>query len=354
MTRVPGGGPLGALYGVLVDARNKAYETGRKTPQSLDRPVVSVGNLALGGTGKTPFVAELARLLSAEGWLTCILSRGYGRAGSDAPRIVSDMHRVREGATTAGDEPFLLARQLPGVSVVVGADRVAAGRLAQEQLPVHVFILDDGFQHRALKRDIDIVMLDASDPWRGGLLPQGRLRERPEALARASLIVLSRTHRASAEGLQGLKEDLARLAPKVPVLATRAWIPGVRPVPHGRAESLAAIKGRRVLGFAGIARPEAFWQDLEQVGCSLVGRRAFRDHHPYSLDDVRSLARQAEEVGADCMVTTEKDAVRLPSLPAGAPQCWSLRLRLLPEDQAGLTRFLLERLPATKGGKPLR
>lgn len=342
------GGLLSRVQGRLVGAWS-ARNAGRGC---LPRPVISVGNLEMGGTGKTPFTIELARLLSAEGYLTCILSRGYGGRRDHEPLVVSDLHRVLAGPSVAGDEPFLMARSLPGVPVVVGADRLAAGRKALEAFPVHAFLLDDGFQHRRLRRDVDLVLLDATDPWAGGRLwPWGGLhrglREPPRGLARADAIVLTRTQAASAEGLTALREELARLAPGVPVLTTRTQAAGFRRLTKPLSATIPDMTGTRVLAFAGIARPGAFFEDLEGLGAAIVGRRAFRDHHAYSETEVRALLRQAEELGASALVTTGKDAVRLPlgGIDADRPFL-SLGRRFIVDDAAALGRVLSKGLAA--------
>jgi tetraacyldisaccharide 4'-kinase len=354
LKHLSGASALGFVHGAVVEARNRLYDTGRLRTARIDRPVISVGNLASGGTGKTPFTLEVARLLSGEGHVVAILSRGYGGVRSEEPMLVSDLRRIRHGATEAGDEPFLLARRLPGVPVVVGADRLAAARLALATAPVQVFILDDGFQHRSLARDIDLVLLDAGDPWAGGLMPGGRLREKPAALRRAHGIVLTRLHQTDAARLKTLREELARVAPDVPVFGTRTFLTGVREAPHGEKRPVESLRGMRVLAFAGLARPQSFFSDVAAVGAQVVATRAFADHHPYSVSDMRDLARRAEESGALALVTTEKDAVRMPPPPPGMAPVHVLRLRLVPDDPAALLRLLAAKLPGpSRGGRPV-
>jgi tetraacyldisaccharide 4'-kinase len=342
----PGARLLASAHQAVVGLRNRLHDSGRLKAHALPRPVISVGNLTLGGTGKTPFVESLARLLSEEGYLTCILSRGYGGSRAEDPLVVSDYRHIRVGATHAGDEPYLLARKLPGVAVVVGANRFEAGLLALEQFPVHLFLLDDGFQHRALRRDVDIVLLDATNPWGGNaLLPAGTLREPRAALRRAHAIGLTRLHQCEPAAAKALQGEIQAAVPGVPLFGTRSITTGIRELPNGRIRTLDAVKGRRVVAFAGIGRPEAFFRDLEAAGATIVARRIFRDHHPYRASDVAELLDEASRCAADAMVTTEKDAVRLPAPPRRALPFFALRQEVGPEDPQGLLRFLVSKLP---------
>jgi tetraacyldisaccharide 4'-kinase len=355
LKHVTGATALSGIHRLVVWGRNRSFDKGKRKIWKLDRPVVSVGNITVGGTGKTPFTMEIARLLSGEGYVTCVLSRGYGGIRSTEPLLVSDLRRIHHGATEAGDEPFLMARHLPGIAVVVGADRHAAAQLAMAKVPVQAFVLDDGFQHRSLHRDLDIVMVDAADAWGGGeLLPAGRLREPPSALARAHGIVLTRLHQVTSTAVATLRTELARHAPGVPVLTTRTFVTGLKAYPGGRRHGVEELRGKRVLAFSGIARPEAFFADVDACGAHLVARRAFPDHHSFSPDDMLHVARTGNEVGATALVTTEKDAVRLPLPFHDGPPVFVLRQRVLPEDPAALMRLLASHMPGhTRGGKSL-
>lgn len=342
----PGARLLASAHEAVVGLRNRLHDSGRLKAHALPRPVISVGNLTLGGTGKTPFVESLARLLSEEGYLTCILSRGYGGSRVEEPLIVSDYRRIHVGATQAGDEPFLLARRLPGVAVVVGANRFEAGLLALEHFPVHLFVLDDGFQHRALRRDIDIVLLDATHPWGGGsLLPAGTLREPRAALRRAHAIGLTRLHQCEPAAAKALQAEIQAAAPGVPLFGTRSITTGLRRLPGGSITRPDAVAGKRVVAFAGIGRPEAFFRDLEAIGANVVARRIFRDHHPYRGIEVDDLLEEASRCAAEAIVTTEKDAVRLPPPPRGTLPFFALRQEIGAEDPQALLRFVVSKLP---------
>lgn len=309
----------------------------------LARPVLSVGNLAFGGTGKTPFTHWLAKLLSREGYVVCILSRGYGGLRTEDPLMVSDLWRMKAGPIQAGDEPYLLARKLPGVPVVVGHDRAAAGRLALDKLQdrVHLFLLDDGFQHRRLERDADLVLLDARDPWSG-------LREGPSALARAHAVIATRAHRVSAEALKRLQGEVAAVAPEATFLTARTRSTGFRRLSEA-ADDLPSLEESRVYAFCGLARPEAFFEDLRATGLEIVRERSFRDHRPYSKADLRRILSDAEECGASAIVTTEKDGVRLPLTRSHEfPPVHALRHEVVPDDLEALVKVLSQTLPAPR------
>jgi tetraacyldisaccharide 4'-kinase len=305
--------------------------------------VVSVGNLTLGGTGKTPTVEMVARWLVGDGRRVAIVSRGYGRRPGEAVELVSDGGTPRLSAERAGDEPLLLARRLPGVGVVVGADRLEAGRRAITQLRPDVVLLDDGFQQRRLVKDVEIVCLDARAPWGpGGLFPRGTLREPPAALARAHLVVLNGW--AGARDPDGLLAEVCRHAGPVPCLGADYVVDGLEDLESGVVRQESALRGRRVMAFAGIAAPERVVDTLAARGALVQGLVAFPDHHAYAPADLEAVERQARAVGAELLVTTEKDAVRLrppgstgagtgpaptrvrwPGLPV-----WALRVRLEP------------------------
>ena len=348
---VPGSGAVSALHGSGVAFWRSLYEKGRLQVRKLPRPVISVGNLTLGGTGKTPFVESLARLLSDEGYLVCILSRGYkGLRQDKAPLLVSSYTRLLHGPSEAGDEAFLLARKLPGVPVVVGDDKHEAGLLALKELKVHVFLVDDGFQTWGLHRDVDIVLVDATDPWGGGhLLPKGRLREPIEGLRRASLIGITRAHQADATQLQALRGQLLEKVPNPQVFFTKTMITGLRVMPRGLAD-LSLLRDMRVLCFAGLGNPEQFFRDVETTGETIAARRAFADHHPYTGDDVRALHEAARDAGAHALVTTEKDAVRLPPIARDALPIYAVRQRVEAEAGETLMRWLISKMP--NAGRP--
>ena len=271
---------LSRLFGAAVGVRNALYSRGALPSRCLGRPVISVGNLSVGGSGKTPFVVLLGELLKQRGIAFDVLSRGYGRR-TRGVAIVDPGGASRD----FGDEPLLIARKLQ-VPVIVGQERFAAGRLAEERFASRLHLLDDGFQHRALARDFDIVLVTPEDA-HDRLLPAGRLREPLSALARADAIVLT----------NGAPEDMFPVNGKLVWRAHRTIVPCDLPA--------------HPLAFCAIARPRNFFVQLRNAGIDLAAEATFRDHHQYTEKDVRELMAAAERSEADGFVTTEKDAINL-------------------------------------------
>lgn len=323
---------VGALaYRGGLAARRAAYAVGLLRTRRLACRVVAVGNLTVGGTGKTPLVELLARELTARGRAVVVLSRGYGRRPASPIGLVSDGARALLTAAEAGDEPSLLARRLRGVPIVVGRDRYRAGAWALERFSPDVLLLDDGFQQRRLRTDVDVVCLDARAPWgRRGLLPRGSLREPPSALGRAHLLVL--THAAEAER-ERAEAEVRRHAPAAPIARASYEPEGFEDVRARGVVPVEALAERPVLAFAGIAVPERFAATLARLGILPREFVAFPDHHPYDAADVAALEARARRLGAEALLTTEKDAVRLPA--EGALPVWALRVRLRLEDPGG-------------------
>jgi tetraacyldisaccharide 4'-kinase len=338
--------PAAWAYRAGLGAHRGAYRAGLRRATRLPCRVVSVGNLTVGGTGKTPLVELVARRLQEEGRRVLVLSRGYGRRGAGT-LVVSDGQRVLLDAATGGDEPVLLARRLPGVPVVVGRDRGRAGAWAVERLGADVVLLDDGFQHHRVARDAEVVCLDARSPWGPGrLLPAGPLREPPSALARAHLIVLTAPEAGGDFGpaLAAVRRQApaatVALAVYEPCGLTRV-VPGGLPEAAGDgAPAWAALRDVPVLAFAGIAAPERFAATLVRGGLQVRAVVAFPDHHRYAAPDLAHLEREAGRLGARALVTTEKDAVRLPR-PVALP-VWVAGVRLVLIEGAGAFWATLE------------
>jgi tetraacyldisaccharide 4'-kinase len=310
---------LAALgYGAAMGVRSAGYSLGLIPARRLPCRVVCVGNLTVGGTGKTPTVVAVAERLRSAGRKVCVLLRGYGRAGT-APEIVSDGSDVLLDWQRAGDEAVLLSRLLPGVPVVVGGDRLKAGDLAIRRFGPDTLLLDDGFQHRRLQRDADLVLLDGTDPFGGGhLLPRGGLREPVGALRRAHAILVTRADQAGA--LASLRHRLEECAPGVPVAYAVHQPRRVMDLGSGRLMPPEALRGMKVVAVSGIAKPEGFLWTLRQLRATPVKVLAFPDHHPFTREDRARMGHEAKTVGAECIVTTEKDAVRLgQELPPGLP-----------------------------------
>src|SRR5205085_4225613 len=266
--------PLGTLYGALVRTRLRLYRSGLLKTENVGAPVISVGNITAGGTGKTPLVEWAARALAGEGRRACVLTRGYGRADERRRVVASDGRSVLADARECGDEPRLLAEKLLGAaSVVCDRDRVAAARWAREHLGADAFVLDDGFQHLRIARDLDIVTLDATAPWGGGrLLPRGRLREPPSSLARADCVVITRAELAG--DLEHLRAEALRLSGgRAAVISSRARTRGLSPLnppsdsPNAGLEGLGV--GSPAAAFCAVGNPRAFFEHLRRAGLEL-------------------------------------------------------------------------------------
>jgi tetraacyldisaccharide 4'-kinase len=325
---------LGSLFASAAALRVAAYERGLVPRAHLAGPVVSVGNLGVGGSGKTPVVRRVAEILRDGGAPVAVLSRGYAGSFRGAALVVSDGWSVAATVEEAGDEPVMLARALPGVVVAVGRRRAAAGREVEARFGRRVHVLDDGFQHLRLARDLDLVCVDVAD-LDDRPLPAGRLRERPGALARASLVLLTRVEAASEDELRGLETRLGRER----TLRVRRRVVGFRTLVGAEGEAPA-----RAFLLAAIARPERLAHDAAAQGCAVVGRAFFRDHHRFTAAELADVSTRAAEAGADAILTTAKDAVRLPPSPAGGRVPFvvlEVAAELDPKDEERLRERLL-------------
>jgi tetraacyldisaccharide 4'-kinase len=321
-------GPLAigeALFRAAAAIRGALYDAGLLRTVRAEAPVVSIGNLAVGGAGKTPATIAVARRLAARGRTVAVLSRGYGAARGDA-RVVADGAEVLLDAAAGGDEPVLVARRLPGARVLCGPRRAALARVAVRDLGADALLLDDGFQHRGLARELDVVVLDAANPFGNGrLLPAGPNREPRRALRRAGLVWLSRTDQADAGALPALRALAREATGRDPVESRHAPV-DVLDGALARGFGPDALQGRRVLLLAGIARPEGFRRTLAAMGAVVAAERIYPDHHrfgPADLADARGAARDAR---CELVVTTEKDAVRLPPAAAADPRLRAVRI----------------------------
>ena len=349
--------PLEGAFRAAVALRGGLHRAGILRPARAGVPVISVGNLAVGGAGKTPAVMAVAERLAGLGRTVAVLSRGYGAGRGDA-RVVSDGRSVRLGAGEGGDEPVLVARRLPGVRVLCGPRRAELARLAVAEHGADALLLDDGFQHRALARDLDLVALDASNPFGNGhCLPRGPNREPASALRRADLVWLSRVDQAARGDLAGLRELARRLTGRDPVESRHAPVALL----DGRLEPRdvpGSLRGARVVLLSGLARPAGFRRTAEALGASVVAERSYPDHHPFAEAEVDEALSALEPSGADWLLTTEKDAVRLPPSRAGHPRLRVLRVEAeIVAGGEGLDAALAEALsrhppPAGASGQP--
>jgi tetraacyldisaccharide 4'-kinase len=324
--------PFGALYSAAISARSIGYEKRFLKTHEVAAPVISVGNITVGGTGKTPLVQWLAQQLADSGRTVCILTRGYRRENPKQQVVVSDGEQILSDLAHSGDEAMMLAESLLGRSAVVcDADRLAAATWAIEHLHTDVLLLDDGFQHRRLARDLDIVTIDASNPFGNEhLLPAGILREPIKNLDRADCIVLTR----GSESETDLIERIGQVT-NAPIFQSRTTIENFHAL-HSRNEVHdAAAIDEPVAAFCGIGNPRAFFSQLRGVAMEVRHEAAFRDHHKYSQADIDHLTEQARSKGAQALITTAKDAVKLGSLRFEVP-CYVANIDIEISDSAEL------------------
>ncbi|MEJ2587437.1 MAG: tetraacyldisaccharide 4'-kinase [Deltaproteobacteria bacterium] len=308
---------LSLVYRGGIYLRLKAYRRKLIREQALPGFVISVGNLTAGGTGKTPAVITLAKWAVGQGYRTAILSRGYGGRKQKRPLAVSDGSSILEDASVTGDEPYLMAGAVPGVPVVVFKNRYRAGLCAKKWFGTDIFLLDDGYQHLHLERDLNIALVDANNPFGNGhLLPWGPLREPIGELKRADAVVLTRYKQGDAAG--GTEAFLTKRFPKMPLFQANHRPKEVIFTNASEPRPPEFLRFKRVAAFAGIAHPEVFKKTLENLGAEVVAFREFSDHHPYTSGDIRSLIQMKRDAGASFLLTTEKDWVRISDIsPAG-------------------------------------
>jgi tetraacyldisaccharide 4'-kinase len=327
--------PFAWLVGGAATLHRALYERGVLGRRQLAARVVSVGNIVAGGTGKTPLAAWVARELHARGRKVVLASRGYGRTGRERVQVVSDGHRVRSRVAVAGDEPVLLAAHAPGVPVLVGRDRGLVGLRALSAFGADVMVLDDGFQHHRLARDLDLVSFDGRLGFGNRrVLPRGPLREPARALRRADAVAVVDGPLAERDEdrVQALAPDAFRIhAQRNPV--------SLRPLAGGADVELARLEGRDVGLLAGIAQPRSFRRTLERLGANVVVERVFSDHHAYGESDLKHLGREA-----DLWITTEKDAVKIVPWWVGDADVQVLRIGLAVANASSAIDWIETRL----------
>ena len=352
--------PLSAVYSAAVAVRAALYRHQWLAAHPAGLPVVSIGNLVAGGTGKTPTAAHVARILLEAGASPVIVSRGYGGRRREDPLVVCEGNGMLPRVTSAqaGDEPAMLAAMLPNVPSVVARRRLEGARLAASRLGARCIILDDGFQHLALRRDLDIVLLDSTRPFDNGrLLPAGMLRESPGALSRAGAVLLA----GPAE--PGAPDAITRfLRPGVPVFRVTFVPTHLFDADMAAAHPPAWLAGKRIIAFAGIANPSRFAADLNRLGTKTIESRHFPDHHVYTPREVAEIIRTAKREQVDAIVTTEKDLARLASGPllralkSAALLALRIEVRIEPSDEAAFRSLVLAaaNVARSDAGEPAR
>lgn len=306
--------PFGGLYSLIVRSGNALYKRGVLRAHTVGAPVISVGNLTTGGTGKTPLVEWIANELASRGRRVCVLTRGYRREKPEERVIASDGNEILAEVKQTGDEAFLLAEVLQGkAAVVCDANRISAANWALTNLASNAFVLDDGFQHQQIARQLNVLTIDAMNPWGNGrLLPGGILREPIGSLTRADCVVITR---ADLSDPRDLRRAIERVSPNVPVFLSKMKHTQLREVgPTQPRLHPDQMKSRPSYAFCGIGNPPSFLSLLQREGYNVVGARSFRDHHNYTTADVDQLSKEAQSSGAQTLLTTAKDAVKLRSM----------------------------------------
>ncbi|NLF82378.1 MAG: tetraacyldisaccharide 4'-kinase [Candidatus Gastranaerophilales bacterium] len=304
------------FYGIAVAVRNFLYDKGLLKSAKLPAYVISIGNLTTGGTGKTPITAEIANRLTAAGRRVAVISRGYGgKLDINATNIISDGQTVFHTAEQTGDEPFWIAKNAPGTVVITGKNRVASGRLAIEKYNSDVLLVDDGFQHRKLQRDLDIVLIDGARVLGNRLLlPAGALREPVSNIKRADKVIIVNKTGTINDCIPCIQEELKR---KYGIESCVCGFVADKIYDISTGETAKEISS--AVAFAGIAQPESFFSLLEAQGIRLAEKKVFPDHYLYRKEDVEALIETAQSTGANSIITTEKDAVKIQPLISNAP-----------------------------------
>lgn len=330
---------LSFFYLAAVQVRTLLYRVRVLRSHSVTAWVISVGNITLGGTGKTPVTERLARLLHSRGRKVAVISRGYRRKtgprwrrlkekllGAPTTRMVSDGRNILLNSRVAGDEPYLLAANLEGIPVLINRNRVKAAHYAIRRLKADTIILDDGFQYLGLKRDLDIVLVDGQYPFGDGrIFPRGILREPLRNLSRADLLLITKAREG---GQEELKEKLRRYNGKAQILECRHNPVYLRDVRTSIKASLELIRGTKAATLAGIANPYGFEKTLKELGVEVIYSRRFADHHFYTQQELIDTLNRASQRGAEILLTTEKDSVRFPQLPPGKLPVFFLRVQI--------------------------
>ena len=327
---------LSFLFAFVVSVRYLLYKSGILRRYPLGIQVISIGNVTAGGTGKTPVTELFARTLAAKGRKVAILSRGYRRKEAswwqrmftqviDPPLVVSDGKRVRLDSAVGGDEPYMLASNLPGVAVVVDRDRVKAGRYAIKRLGCDTIILDDGFQYQRLKHSVEVVLVDATNPFgNGNMLPRGILREPVRHLKRADIIFLTKCRGDVSETIA----EIRKYNKKAEIVKCSHSPKVLKDVWSREEFPLSWLEGKTVCTLSGIASPKGFENSLRHLGAKVVWCERYADHHRYDSSEILYALNRTADMGSDALVTTEKDAVRFPRFETVPVKCLYLRIAI--------------------------
>lgn len=287
----------GLFYGLVIKLRNSFYSNGKFKSHSADAPVISIGNITTGGTGKTPLVIWLCNFLASKNISTAVLTRGYKTKDSEL-----------------SDEPAIIAKNSPDAKVVINPDRCAGAKRATEKFDAKALVMDDGFQHRKLKRDLDIVVIDATCPFGyGKILPAGLLREPISSLTRAHAVIVTRCNEASAEDVRQIEEKVLTVNPDL-IIAKTQHCPVAVEALNGNSLELDELKGKRVFAFCGIGNPNSFFNAVKSLKANKVGGNVYNDHHQYKPEDMTDIYEEASYLNAELILTTQKDWTKVATL----------------------------------------
>ena len=342
--------PVIKLYQWLLGWRNWMWDRGLFTPRRLSGKVISIGNLTVGGTGKTPLTLYIARFLHQQGFRVAVLSRGYKRERKQDLTVVSDGEKILSLPRYAGDEPYLIARNLAEVAVVVHSDRYRAGQWAETKLGAEMHLLDDGFQHRRLWRDVDLLLLDGNESQPElHLFPRGRLREPLKGIKRADIIVITQSAPGGSPSL--MLEAIKRYNPTAPLFYSHRRLEGLFWVRGDREVKEPLFRTGRMVSLCAIAQPLYFEEDLLQLQLEVVQCFRFRDHHWYNQKEVNAVIATARQLEAEAVVTTEKDALRLSHLELGDLPFLYLKIGVEVREEEEFQQTLMSKLRLNPEGE---
>jgi tetraacyldisaccharide 4''-kinase len=346
---------LSFFYRLIINFRNWLYDHKILKEVVFSCPVISVGNISVGGTGKTPCVIMLAQMLQENGFKPAILSRGYGGKSINPVNIVSDGHKILLDSRIAGDEPFLIAQTLKGIPVITGAKRIVTGKIAVDQFGADMLICDDAMQHRQIFRDINLVLLDSrSLSGKNYLLPRGRLREPITELKRASAILLTRTNEADAQQINNQTEKSFKIE-NIPIFRSIHRPQDIVSGDYSEQKPLSELKGKKIFAFCGIANPDSFRKTLSDVQAQVLSFDIFPDHHRYSISELGKIKSEFIDCRADFIVSTQKDGARLQEFNEFLNMIYMLRIEMeiIPSGES-FKKFILDQIAASRKNKPTK
>jgi len=341
---------LSKAYGAGVRLRRNGYDLGFLKQKKLPCTVISIGNLTTGGTGKTPMTMYVAERVRQLGYRVAVISRGYKGAAEKSGGIVSDGNVILMDPDTAGDEPFLLAASLKGIPVLVGQDRYKSGMKAVNRFQTEVVILDDAFQHLALFRDLNLLLLDSTMPFGNGhLLPRGTLREPAAALAFSDALIMTRSSQPFCSPVAPWAEARPVFCAIHEPFISRRFSAGEKPAfqTHELFSGDEILIGKRYFAFSGIAHNDDFLKTLNKMGADICGFQGFSDHHLYSAQDIQAILKAAVNAGATALATTEKDLARLHGQFQFPMECVIIGIRMSLDNAMGFDRLIRNRISLT-------